>query len=97
MPIADFSVRHKAPSARFFSGGLVDTAVLAAIISGAVALAAAAVTYLLTKKRDREAEWRKLKLDYYRELVAAIPPYNPRRPVAQPPQGGAASPPATPL
>ena len=50
----------------------MDTAVLAAMVSGVVALVAAAVTYVLTKKRDREAEWRKLKLDYYRELVAAI-------------------------
>jgi helix-turn-helix protein len=50
----------------------VDTAVFAAIISGSVALAGAEVTYLLTKKRDREAEWRSLKLNYYRELVAAM-------------------------
>ena len=50
----------------------MNTAVVAAIISGAVSLTVATVTYLLTKKRDREAEWRKLKLDHYRELIAAL-------------------------
>lgn len=46
---------------------------LAAVISAGAALALAAVSYYLTKRHDREAEWRKLKLEYYREFVAAMP------------------------
>jgi hypothetical protein len=32
----------------------------------------AAPSYLFAKWREREAEWRKLKLDHYREFVAAL-------------------------
>jgi hypothetical protein len=30
------------------------------------------LTYSLTKKREREAEWRRLKLDHYREFLLAL-------------------------
>lgn len=50
----------------------MDTAVFTASISGAVGLAAAALTYLLSKKRERDAEWRRLKLDHYREFFLAM-------------------------
>lgn len=47
-----------------------------AVLSGAVAVAAAVVTasltYALTRKREREADWRKLKLANYTEYVAAL-------------------------
>jgi len=37
-----------------------------------VGLAAAALTYLLAKRRERDAEWRRLKLDHYREFFLAL-------------------------
>ncbi len=49
---------------------------LVAIISAATAVVvadvAAGLTYLFTKRREREADWRKLKLDYYNEYVSAL-------------------------
>lgn len=50
----------------------MNSTILAAVISGAVALAVAALSYAFSKRRDREAEWRKLKLDHYKEYVAAM-------------------------
>lgn len=46
----------------------VVTAIIAA--SGAIALAGA--TYWFTKKREREAELRKEKLEHYKEFVASL-------------------------
>lgn len=46
--------------------------VVVAAITAASAIVVAAVTYFLTRKREREAEWRKLKLERYREFVAAF-------------------------
>ncbi|CAJ0803751.1 hypothetical protein LMG19083_03938 [Ralstonia psammae] len=45
---------------------------LTAIAAGLFALLVAVVTYLLTKKREHESEWRKAKLEHYREYVAAL-------------------------
>lgn len=54
----------------------MDNAAFAAAISGAVAIVVAALsagaTYLLTKRREREADWRKMKLDIYRAYVIAL-------------------------
>jgi hypothetical protein len=54
----------------------VDSAALTAIVSGAVAVGVAALTagstYLLTRRREREADWRKTKLDCYREYIMAL-------------------------
>jgi protein required for attachment to host cells len=54
----------------------VDNGALLAAISGAGAVTVAAVTagltYLFTKHREREADWRKMKLDLYKEYVAAL-------------------------
>jgi hypothetical protein len=50
----------------------VEGSVLVAIISSGAALAVAAMTYAFNKKREREAEWRKVKLDHYREYMAAL-------------------------
>jgi hypothetical protein len=50
----------------------VNSSVLAAIISGAGAIVVAAVSYSLTKRREREAEWRRVKLDHYREYIAGL-------------------------
>ncbi len=55
---------------------LVDSVTLSATISGCVAVSVAAITagltYLLTKRREREADWRKMKLELYREYMAAL-------------------------
>lgn len=50
----------------------MDNAILVAILSGASALAAAALTYGLNKRRERETEWRRFKLEHYREYVGAL-------------------------
>jgi hypothetical protein len=54
----------------------MDSAVFSTTLSGAVAIVVAALTagstYLLTKKREREADWRKVKLELYREFVEAV-------------------------
>jgi len=50
----------------------MDGALLTAIFSAASALAVAALTYALTKRREREAEWRRFKLKHYRAYVAAL-------------------------
>jgi hypothetical protein len=50
----------------------MEGSVVVAIISAGAALAAASVSYALNKQRDREAEWRKMKLEHYREYMAAV-------------------------
>lgn len=50
----------------------MDTAIIVAIISAATGVTASALTFFLTKKKEREAEWRKQKLDHYKELIAAL-------------------------
>jgi hypothetical protein len=54
----------------------VDSALLVAAISGGAvlsgAVATAGLTYFLTKRGEREADWRKMKLDQYKEYVAAL-------------------------
>ncbi|HVC60834.1 MAG TPA: hypothetical protein VND19_10790 [Acetobacteraceae bacterium] len=45
---------------------------LSAVLSGAAAITVAVLTYLLTKHKEREADWRKVKLDLYKEYVAAL-------------------------
>ncbi|MFZ5580220.1 MAG: hypothetical protein ACOZAQ_07160 [Pseudomonadota bacterium] len=50
----------------------VDTPVFVAVISAAANLTVAAITFFLTKRKEREAEWRKEKLEHYREFQGAI-------------------------
>ncbi len=50
----------------------MDTPILVAVISAAASLAVAAVTFFLTKRKEREAEWRKQKLEHYREFLDAL-------------------------
>jgi len=50
----------------------MNSTILIAVISGGAGLALAAVSHAFNKRRDREAEWRKLKLDHYKEYVAAL-------------------------
>jgi len=50
----------------------MDAPILVAIISAATGLVASALTFYLTKKKEREAEWRKQKLDHYKEFMATL-------------------------
>jgi len=54
----------------------MDNAALSIALSGGVALVTAAITagltYYLTKRREHEADWRKLKLERYGEYVTAL-------------------------
>ena len=43
-----------------------------ALISAAAAVLVAALTVYLTKRKEREAEWRAKKLAYYEEFIAAV-------------------------
>jgi hypothetical protein len=50
----------------------MDVGIVAAVISGGVALGGVALTYMATKRREREAEWRRFKIEHYREYIAAL-------------------------
>lgn len=50
----------------------MNAAIVTAIIGLVGGLFAAAVTYWLTKQREREAEWRKEKLAYYKAFVESL-------------------------
>jgi hypothetical protein len=50
----------------------LETGVLTALISGAAAVLLAALTYMLTKRREQESAWRDLKLKHYQEYVTAL-------------------------
>ena len=50
----------------------MDTPILVAVISAAASLTVAAITFFLTKQKEREAEWRKQKLEHYREFLDAL-------------------------
>lgn len=50
----------------------MDTPILVAVITAAASLAVAAVTFFLTKRKEREAEWRKQKLEHYREFLDSL-------------------------
>jgi hypothetical protein len=50
----------------------MNVVLLTAAISGAVSIAGVIVSYLLSKRKEREADWRKLKLERYDEYVTAL-------------------------
>lgn len=50
----------------------MDAPIIVAIITAAAGLFASSLTFFLTKKKEREAEWRKQKLDHYKEFMAAL-------------------------
>ena len=45
---------------------------VAAMMSSSAAVLVAIVTYYLTKQKEREADWRKVKLELNREFVEAV-------------------------
>ena len=50
----------------------MNVSILIAIIGAIAGLMTAALTYAFTKRREREADWRKLKLEMYREFTTAM-------------------------
>lgn len=50
----------------------MDTTILVAVISAAASLSVAAITFFLTKRKEREADCRKQELKRYRELLDAL-------------------------
>lgn len=50
----------------------MTAAVVAALIAALSAIVVAGATYWLTKQREREAEWRKEKLEHYKAFVSAL-------------------------
>jgi hypothetical protein len=50
----------------------MDGTLIVATISAATAITVAALGYILNKRHERAADWRKLKLDHYKEYVTAL-------------------------
>jgi hypothetical protein len=50
----------------------MDTPILVAVISASASIAVAALTFFFTKRKERQAEWRKQKLEHYREFLDAL-------------------------
>lgn len=50
----------------------MQSIILTSIISALAALLAAALTATLTRRREHDADWRKLKHAHYQEYVAAL-------------------------
>jgi hypothetical protein len=78
-PLIEFALRAPERSGCSVQPGLalrseirVSASLAATIISGAIAIIVAFLSYFLTKQKEREADWRKVKLDLYREYVNAV-------------------------
>jgi hypothetical protein len=50
----------------------MEAQVIVAIISAAAAIVVAAVSFYLTKSKEREAEWQRYKFELYKELVQSL-------------------------
>jgi hypothetical protein len=50
----------------------MDTAVLVSIVAAASGVIVTAVSYYLTKKKEREADWRKYKFEKYKEFLVSM-------------------------
>jgi hypothetical protein len=51
---------------------VMNVSVITAIITSSGAVIIAALTFFLTKRYERQAEWRQKKLDHYKQLLSAI-------------------------
>ena len=51
---------------------IMEAPIIVATISAATGLLASALMFFLTKKKERDAEWRRQKLDYYKEFLNAL-------------------------
>lgn len=50
----------------------MDTPVFVAFISAAAVVVVPAVSYYLTKRKEREVEWQRAKFELYKELVLSL-------------------------
>lgn len=50
----------------------MNPALVAAVVSGLVSISAVFLSDLFGRRRDREGEWRKLKLEQYQEFTLAL-------------------------
>ncbi len=50
----------------------INATIVVAVIGAAAALVAPALSFFLTKQKEREAEWRTQKLDHYKAFMAAL-------------------------
>ena len=50
----------------------VDPTILVAIISAAAAIVVPTISYNLTKRKEREAEWRKYRFEQYSDFIGAL-------------------------
>lgn len=50
----------------------MQTSVLLEVIASAGAVIVAALSYLFTKMKEREADWRKWKYEQYKEFITAL-------------------------
>jgi len=50
----------------------MDTSVAVSVIAAASSVVLAAVSFYLTKKKEREADWRKYKYEQYKEFMVSI-------------------------
>jgi len=51
---------------------IMDTPVTVAIISGAAAIVVSAVSFYLTKSKERQADWQRYKFELYKELAQSF-------------------------
>jgi hypothetical protein len=50
----------------------MDTPIFVSVISAAAIIVAPSLSFFLTKKKEREDEWRKRKFEHYREYLEAL-------------------------
>jgi hypothetical protein len=50
----------------------MDTSVIVAVISTAAGVTVAALSYYFSKKKEREADWRKYKFEQYKEFMVSM-------------------------
>ena len=50
----------------------MDTPVTVAIISAAAAIVVPAVSFYLTKQKERQADWQRYKFEIYKEFVQSF-------------------------
>lgn len=50
----------------------MNTSVIVSIISAAASVVAVAISFYLTKKKEREADWRKYKYEQFKEFLIAL-------------------------
>ena len=65
-----FELDATRPSREF--EGHMDTPIAVAIISAAAAVVVPAVSFYLTKRKERAADWQKYKFEQYRDFLASL-------------------------